>query len=180
MATDAKALFLDRDGTLIVDVGYPRDPAEVTLLDGAALALRGAKALGYQLIVISNQSGIGRGLIRPEEAARVQERVAEVLAEQGVVLDAAYFCPHAPDAACSCRKPSPEMLLSAARERSLDLSRSVMVGDKASDVEAGRAAGCKTVLYGTDTRVAADLVTTSWPAILSHLSALATCGREDA
>lgn len=170
MASDARALFLDRDGTLIVDVGYPRDPAQVTLLEGAAEALRGAKALGYQLIVISNQSGIGRGLIRPNEAARVQERVAEVLAEHGVVLDAAYFCPHAPDDACSCRKPSPEMLVSAARERSLDLSRSVMVGDKASDVEAGRAAGCKTVLYGTDARIAADLVTTSWSAILSQLA----------
>ncbi|HEX7602642.1 MAG TPA: HAD family hydrolase [Polyangiaceae bacterium] len=170
MASDARALFLDRDGTLIVDVGYPRDPAQVTLIAGVADALRGAKALGYELIIISNQSGVGRGLILPKEAARVQQRVAEMLVARGVVLDAAYFCPHAPDDACACRKPSPEMLLSAARERTLDLSRSVMVGDKASDVEAGRAAGCKTVLYGTDARITADLVTTSWSAILSQLA----------
>lgn len=175
MATEEKALFLDRDGTLIVDIGYPRDPAQVKLIDGAAAALRGAKALGYQLVVISNQSGLGRGLIRPEEATAVQARVVEVLAAEGVVLDAAYFCPHTPDAGCTCRKPSPALLQRAARERALDLSRSVMVGDKASDVEAGRAAGCGTVFFGTEAGLGADLTTTSWPAILSHLS-----GREDA
>lgn len=167
MATEAKALFLDRDGTIIVDVGYPRDPAQVMLLDGAAEALRGAKALGYQLIVISNQSGLGRGRILPEEAVRVQQRVEEVLAQQGVFLDGAYFCPHAPDDACTCRKPSPELLQRAARERGLDLARSVMVGDKASDVEAGRAAGCTAILYGAAPG-------SSWSAILTLLS-----GRED-
>ena len=164
-----RALFLDRDGTIIVDVGYPSDPAQVILLEGVADALRGAKELGYELIVVSNQSGIGRGLLRAEDVDRVQQHVADLLAEQGAALDAFYYCPHAPDAGCSCRKPSPEMLQSAARDRALDLSRSIMVGDKESDVQAGRAAGCRTVFYGSVAVAHADLVTASWPAILAYL-----------
>lgn len=135
------ALFIDRDGTLIADVGYPRDPALVEPLPGAFEALR---ALGarFALVIVSNQSGIGRGRITEAEAHAVHARVVEVFARAGVTFAGAYYCPHGPDAGCACRKPAPGLLLDAARELGLDLAGSVMVGDKASDVAAGRAAGC--------------------------------------
>lgn len=143
------ALFLDRDGTLIVDTGYPRDPALVELLPGVAPVLRAAVAKGWALVIVSNQSGVARGLVTREEAARVQARVEELFAAEGVVFDEAFFCFHGPDERCACRKPAPGMLLEAARDLALDLRASVMIGDKASDVEAGRAAGARTVAFGT-------------------------------
>lgn len=136
-----RALFLDRDGTLIVDVGYPRDPAQVELLPGAAAALR-ALPPDVTLVIVSNQSGLARGLITPAEAAAVAARVAERFAAEGVHFAAAYVCPHGPDDGCPCRKPAPGLLLQAARELDLDLARSIMIGDKPSDVAAGQAAGC--------------------------------------
>jgi histidinol-phosphate phosphatase family protein len=135
------ALFLDRDGTLIVDVGYPRDPALVEPLPGAIDALRELQH-SYALVIISNQSGIGRGLITEAEAAAVHARTVELFAAGGVTFAGAYYCPHSPDAACRCRKPAPGLLFDAARELDLDLARSIMIGDKPSDLEAGRAAGC--------------------------------------
>ncbi len=136
-----RALFVDRDGTLIVDVGYPRDPAQVEPLPGAAGALR-ALAAHFALVIVSNQSGIGRGLITPAEAHAVHARVVERFGQAGVTFAGAYYCPHDPGAGCACRKPAPGLLLDAARELGLDLAASVMVGDKPSDVAAGRAAGC--------------------------------------
>ncbi len=135
------ALFLDRDGTLIVDTGYPRDPALVEVLPGAIEALR---ELGrtYALVIISNQSGVARGLVTETEARLVHERVVERFAAGGVTFTAAYYCKHLPDAGCPCRKPAPGLIREAAREHGLDLAASIMIGDKASDVEAGMAAGC--------------------------------------
>jgi D-glycero-D-manno-heptose 1,7-bisphosphate phosphatase len=135
-----RALFLDRDGTLITDVGYPRDPALVEPLPGAIDALRELQH-SWKLVIISNQSGIGRGLITGAEAAAVHARVVEVFAAGGVTFAGAYYCPHAPDAGCRCRKPAPGLLLDAAAELDLDLTTSAMIGDKPSDLEAGRAAG---------------------------------------
>lgn len=136
------ALFLDRDGTLIVDVGYPKDPERVELLPGAAAALREARAAGYALVIVSNQSGVARGLVSTDEAARVQARVEERFGAEGVRFDGAYFCFHGPDDGCACRKPAPGLLLRAGEDLGLELSASVMVGDKPSDVQAGRSAGC--------------------------------------
>lgn len=145
-----RALFLDRDGTLIVDVGYPKDPALVQPLPGAIDALCELQR-DFALVIISNQSGIGRGLIGAEEAAAVHDRVVAVFARGGVHFAGAYYCPHAPDAGCRCRKPAPGLLLDAARELDLDLASSVMLGDKPSDLEAGRAAGCAHVhRFGPD------------------------------
>ena len=150
-----RALFLDRDGTLIVDVGYPRDPAGVELLPGAAEALRALQD-EWALVVISNQSGIGRGMISEAEAAAVHDRFVAAFAAAGVRFAGFYYCPHAPDAGCACRKPAPGLLLDAARELGLDLARSVMLGDKPSDLEAGRAAGCAHVVrFGPDVDAAA-------------------------
>lgn len=136
------ALFLDRDGTLIVDTGYPRDPDAVVLLDGAAAALRALPA-EVALVIVSNQSGLARGLITPAEAAAVAARVEERFAAEGVRFAGVYTCPHGPDDSCRCRKPEPGMLLDAAAELGLDLARSIIVGDKPSDLEAGARAGCR-------------------------------------
>lgn len=152
------AAFLDRDGTLIHDTDYPRDPALVELLPGAAAALRQFRDAGCALVVVSNQSGIGRGLITPAEAAAVHCRFVELLAENGVALDGAYYCPHAPGDGCDCRKPAPGLILRAAAELSLDLARSVMIGDKASDVEAGRRARCQAIRFAGDWMAASNSV----------------------
>ena len=144
------AVFLDRDGTLIEDVGYPRDPETVRLVDGAPEALAALRRAGFALVVVSNQSGIGRGFVTREEAKAVHERFLRELRARGVELDDVRYCPHTPEDACTCRKPATGLLLDAARELGLDLARSFMVGDKPDDVEAGRAAGCRTVLLGAD------------------------------
>jgi D-glycero-D-manno-heptose 1,7-bisphosphate phosphatase len=140
-----RALFLDRDGTLIVDVGYPRDPEQVELLPGVAAALRVLPA-DVALVIVSNQSGLARGRITPAEADAVAARVAERFAAEGVRFAGAYVCPHGPDEGCACRKPAPGLLVRAAHELGIDLARSIMIGDKDSDVLAGRAAGCATSL----------------------------------
>lgn len=142
----ARAVFVDRDGTVIWDAGYPRDPGEVAMIPGAAAALAELAENGFKVVVVSNQSGIGRGLVTLEEAGAVHDRFVAVLADLGVEIDGAYYCPHAPDEDCACRKPSPELLLRAAEDLDLDVTRSFMVGDKPSDVETGRRAGCATVL----------------------------------
>ncbi len=144
-----RALLLDRDGTLIVDVGYPRDPAFVEPLPGAIEALRELQS-SFALVIISNQSGIGRGKITEAEARAVHDRVIAVFAAGGVTFAGAYYCPHAPDADCACRKPRTQLVLDAARELGLDLASSIMIGDKASDVACGLAAGCRAVRFGPD------------------------------
>jgi D-glycero-D-manno-heptose 1,7-bisphosphate phosphatase len=142
-----RALFMDRDGTVMVDVGYPRRPDDVELLPDAPSTLARLHDLGFKLVVVSNQSGVGRGLVTEEEAEAVHERFVDALRANGVELDGAYYCPHAPDEECSCRKPSPELLQRAARELGLDLPASFMVGDRDSDLEAGRRAGCRTIPF---------------------------------
>jgi histidinol-phosphate phosphatase family protein len=155
------ALFLDRDGTLIVDVGYPRDPEQVEPLPGVLDALR-ALQTRYALVIISNQSGLARGTITPAEAAAVHARVVAVFASAGITFAGAYYCPHGPDDACRCRKPAPAMLLDAARDLDLDLAASVMIGDKRADIEAGEAAGCGRTIHFADAHA-------SWPAIAALL-----------
>ena len=132
----------------MVDTGYPADPDEVALLPGAADALRDLRDRGYALVIVSNQSGIGRGIITPVQACAVHERLLSTLLTLGVRLDGAYYCPHGPGEACNCRKPLPGLLVQAATELALDLPRSFMVGDREADVEAGRSAGCTTILLG--------------------------------
>jgi histidinol-phosphate phosphatase family protein len=143
-----RALFLDRDGTLIVDVGYPREPERVELIPGVAEVMAGLQK-SWALVVISNQSGVGRGRITEAEAKAVHERFVQLFADAGVTFAGSYYCPHAPDAACRCRKPLPGMLQDAAAELDLDMPASVMIGDKESDAEAGRAAGCGRVIVLT-------------------------------
>jgi len=163
-----RALLLDRDGTLIVDVGYPRDPAQVEPLPGAIDALRALQSR-FALVIVSNQSGLARGLISAAEAAAVHARVVERFGQAGVTFAGAYYCPHAPDAGCRCRKPAPGLLLDAARDLGLDLAASTMLGDKPSDLAAGRAAGCRTLAFGPAT--GAPHHCPDWPAVTAALRA---------
>ena len=174
MTAARRALFVDRDGTLIADARYPRDPALVELLPGAADALRELSA-SFALVIISNQSGIGRGLISEAEARDVHDRVIDVFARAGVAFAGAYYCPHVPSAGCPCRKPAPGLLVDAARELGLDLASSIMLGDKPSDLAAGRAAGCRhTIRFGPDADGAdGDQRCDDWPAIARFLRSLA-------
>lgn len=170
------ALFLDRDGTLIVDVGYPRDPGAVELIDGAADALR-ALQRDYALVIISNQSGIGRGLIREAEARAVHERVIERFQAAGVTFAGTYYCPHTPDDHCRCRKPAAGLIEDAARELALDVGRSIMIGDKPSDLEAGRAGGCRYVVrLGPDDGSPASAHCEDWAQIRAFVASTAEPG----
>lgn len=127
------------------DRGYMRDPDDVNLMPGAAEALREISGEGWALIVISNQSGVGRGLIRPSEMDAVQLRFLELMREAGVPITASYLCAHHPNENCECRKPGVLHLRQAAREHGIDLTKSWMVGDRESDILCGKNAGCRTI-----------------------------------
>ena len=148
-----KAVLLDRDDTLIEDPGYINHPSQVRLLDGVAEALVELRTMGYKLVVVSNQSGVARGIVTEDVLDEIHERLKSLLAEKGAYLDAIYYCPYHPEGIIpkyrkesDLRKPNPGMLLQAAREMDLDLSQSWAIGNSDSDIEAGRRAGCKTIM----------------------------------
>lgn len=145
-----RAVFFDRDGTLNYDPGYLGDPDKLVLYPGTSEGLKLLKELGFMIIVITNQSGIARGYFTARDVEAVHRRLNEILQHDGVSVDAFYYCPYHPDfntpEECKCRKPSPDMLLRAAGDFGIDLRESYFVGDTASDVRCGRAAGVKTVL----------------------------------
>ena len=146
-----RAVFLDRDGTLIEDADYLADPEGIVLIEGAVDALRRLRAEGWLVVIVTNQSGIARGLISPEQYRRVAAALEVRLRDAGCPVDATCVCPHHPDISgpCSCRKPQAGLLVTASRSLSIDLSRSFMVGDKVSDVRAGLAAGAASILVRT-------------------------------
>jgi D-glycero-D-manno-heptose 1,7-bisphosphate phosphatase len=172
-ASNRPALFIDRDGTLIANMHYPSDPALVEPLPGAIDALRELQQR-FALVIISNQSGIGRGLITEAAARAVHDRTLDVFARGGVAFAGVYYCPHAPEASCACRKPAPGLVLDAARELGLDVTRSIMIGDNPSDIAAGLAAGCRhTIRLGPDADGAdGSQRCDDWPAVLRALSSL--------
>lgn len=136
-------LFLDRDGTLMDDVGYPRDPSDVFLIPGAAEAIRMLVELRYVPAVVSNQSGIGRGIISTAQAEAVHERFVALFEQASDIRLPCFYCPHAPEEYCDCRKPRPGLLMMAALRLGLPIDEhSIMIGDKPSDVDAGVGAGC--------------------------------------
>jgi histidinol-phosphate phosphatase family protein len=147
------AVFIDKDGTLIDDVPYNVDPDLIRLSRGAGEGAAQLAESGYAIVVVSNQSGIARGLFDESELFAVERRLRELLAEWYVPLAGFFYCPHHPEGevsrycqVCECRKPAPGLLQQAADELGLDLARSWMVGDILDDVEAGHRAGCRTVL----------------------------------
>ena len=148
-----KAIFLDCDGTLIEDPGYINSPDQVKLLEGVTEGLVELRAMGYKLIVASNQSGVARGIITEQVLGEIHKRLRQLLSEKGAHLDEIYYCPHHPEGVVrkyrkesDWRKPNPGMLLAAADELKIDLSQSWCIGNSNRDIEAGLRAGCKTIL----------------------------------
>lgn len=180
-ANGRRAVFFDRDNTLLHDPGYLKDPAHVRLIDGAAEVTARLRRAGYAVVVVTNQSGVARGLMAESDVAAVNARMQDLLIAGGGGLDGVYFCPYldGPDAVreefrrdSELRKPRPGMLEVAARELGLDLSRSWMVGDSSRDIEAGRAAGCSTVFVGPGGQAArADAVAPNLTAAAQHILA---------
>jgi len=148
------AVFADRDGTLVVEKGYLADPSDIELLPGVAAALRDLRAHGHPVVVVSNQSGVGRGLFPLGRVYEAMARLRRLLRAEAVELDAVYFCPHRPDGGCACRKPGTALLEQAAGNLRIGLTASVMVGDKRLDAATGQAVGGSGVLvrtgYGRD------------------------------
>jgi D-glycero-D-manno-heptose 1,7-bisphosphate phosphatase len=148
-----KAIFLDRDETLIKDPGYISSPDQVELLDGVPEALIKLRELGYKLIVVSNQSGVARGIVTEKVLEKIHDRLKQLLAEKDAHLDRIYYCPYHPDGVVpkyrkesNNRKPNPGMLLTAAKDMDIDLEQSWCIGNSLRDVEAGKRTGCKTIL----------------------------------
>ncbi len=136
------AIFLDRDGVIIENrADYVRTWADVAYLPGALEALRRVSALDYRIVIVTNQAGIGHGLIEPAEAERINQRIVADVRAAGGRIDGVYVCPHTPADNCPCRKPAPGLLLAAGRDLGLDMGRSLLIGDALSDLEAGRRAG---------------------------------------
>jgi len=143
----SKAVFFDRDGTLMEEVHYCGDPAKVKLYPGVPESLAKLKQAGFRLFIVTNQSGIGRGLITEAQYHAVQEELLRQIGDG--LIDASYFCPDAPEVPSVRRKPEPGMVLEAAVDFDLDLSASWFIGDKSADVECGRRAGARTILVLT-------------------------------
>ena len=166
------AAFLDRDGTIIRDTEYLRDPEQVELLPGAAHAIRRLKEAGLPVIVITNQSGIARGLLTEQDYERVRMRVDKVLAEEGAHIDATYHCPHHPDMTgpCDCRKPGVKLYRDAAAAHDLDPSRSWYVGDRLRDVAPGDHFGGRSVMLIVESTPDADRAAANERATAGSLS----------
>ncbi|MDD9873366.1 MAG: HAD family hydrolase [Deltaproteobacteria bacterium] len=136
-------IFLDRDGTLVRDTGYPHRPEECELLPGVAEGLRQLAAAGWRFAIVTNQSGIGRGYFGESAYRAFQRRLLAELAAQGVEIAGSFFCPHRPDAGCACRKPAPGLLYRARAQLGATLGRSWLIGDRPADAEAALRAGCR-------------------------------------
>jgi len=149
MAVERRYVVLDRDGTIIVEKDYLADPDAVELIRGAGAALRRLADLGLGLVVVTNQSGVGRGLFDLGRLGEIHARFEALLAAESVLLSGIYFCPHRPEQGCGCRKPRPGLLERAARELGFEARRAFVVGDMASDVGLGRAVGATTLLVRT-------------------------------
>lgn len=148
-----KAIFLDRDNTIIEDPGYINNPDQVKLLEGVTEPLSELKAMGYKLVVVSNQSAVARGIVTEEMLGQIHKRLEQLLAEKGVSLDRIYYCPYYIDGVIpkyrkdsDWRKPNPGMLLAASKDMDINLPESWMVGDSPRDIEAGARAGCRTIM----------------------------------
>lgn len=165
MTTPRPAVFLDRDGTVMIDTGFVSRPEDVTLIDGAARAIARLNAAGVPVVIVTNQSGIGRGYYTEADFAAVERRLEELLAKHGARVLATYHCPHAPEAGCACRKPGVKLFREAAASHALDLAGSWYIGDRLRDVEPAAALGGTGILVprletpGGDVATASDRFT---------------------
>lgn len=145
-AARPRTVILDRDGTIVIDRGYMSEPAQLEFLPNAAEGLALMHRAGHPLVIITNQSGIGRGLFSPAQLAAVGARFTAMVEAAGARLAGVYFCPHRPDERCACRKPNTQLALDAAAALGFDPARAVVIGDKGSDIELGRRLGATTIL----------------------------------
>ena len=165
-------VVLDRDGTIIEEVSYLSDPKQIALIPGAGKALRDLSDMGFGLVVITNQSGVGRGYFDQAQLTRIHDRLFEMLRAEEITLDGLYVCPHTPRDQCLCRKPHIGLIQKASEDLGFDLSGSIVIGDKASDIEMGCRVGALTMLvrtgYGaqvaSEQKVAADYIVDDLPA----------------
>lgn len=141
-----KAVFVDRDGTINIDVHYLSNLEQFEMYPGVGAGIRSLKDAGYMILVITNQSGVGRGYFSEEQLGMIHDRMRSEFLQHGVVLDGIYYCPHHPDANCNCRKPKTLMFEQAIRDLQIDVTSSFMLGDKILDIEAGKKAGVRTIL----------------------------------
>jgi len=160
--TKSPAVFVDRDGTIMHDADYCSRSDQVRVFDGAAAALRRLKNAGYKIIVITNQSGLGRGFFTEQDYRAVEAEVRRQLGNG--LIDATYFCPDVPGQPSQCRKPAPGMVLQAAREQDVDLSRSFLIGDKEIDAECAHNAGVRAIRVRTGFDKATDGSRAEWVA----------------
>lgn len=177
-----RAAFLDRDGTINVEKEYLYQVKDFEFIPGVPEAILKLNQAGYMVIVVTNQSGVARGYYTEDDVLNLHRHIAGELKQVGAHIDAWFFCPHHPDGRgsyalpCKCRKPSPGMLLEASRRHDIDLENSVMIGDKLADIDAGKAAGCHTVLvrtgYGADEEQYVDLQTSVCDDLLSAVKLL--------
>ncbi|AFK61964.1 hydrolase, HAD-superfamily, subfamily IIIA [Advenella kashmirensis WT001] len=158
------AIFLDKDGTVLQDVPYNVDPANMIFAPGAAAGLARLALLGVPLYVITNQPGIALGRFCLDDLADMQQHLSQMFTQVGATLDGLYFCPHHPEGTvpqyaceCECRKPAPGLLLHAAKQHGIDLARSWLIGDILNDIEAGNRAGCQTILIDNGNETEWDL-----------------------
>lgn len=165
----SRAVFVDRDGTIIHDADYCSDPKQIQIFDGAVEALRRLKSAGFKIIVITNQSGIGRGFFSEKEYRAVEAEVSRQM-DNGLI-DATYFCPDAPGKPSKCRKPAPGMVLEAAKDHDVDLSRSFLIGDKEIDAECAHNAGVRAIRVRTGFDKATEASCADW--VAEDLSAAA-------
>jgi D-glycero-D-manno-heptose 1,7-bisphosphate phosphatase len=146
------ALFIDRDG--VINCRRPGDYvlnwSQFIFMPGIREAMRQLSSLGLPMIVISNQAGVGKGLLKPEVLEGITAQMRQILLTDGTPLAAAYYCPHTREENCDCRKPKPGLLYKAADDFNVDISRSIFIGDSDTDVQAARAVGCQPVLFGSD------------------------------
>jgi len=143
------AVFLDRDGTIIHDKNYLSDPSKVVLYKGTPEAIRKLQKAGFKIVVVTNQSGIGRGYFTESDYKKVNAKMISLLKTAGVKLDAVYYCPHITADECSCRKPDTKMALDAEKKLNLDLKKSYVIGDNTRDIEFGNRVGAKGILVLT-------------------------------
>ena len=173
-----RAVFVDRDGVLIRDVDHLTRASQIEILPGAPESLRRLRDAGWLVVVVTNQSVVARGLVTEEQLREIHRALEAQLRARDAAVDAIYYCPHHPKGAvaiyrtvCDCRKPEPGMLLRAAADLAIDLRESVMVGDADSDIEAGRRAGCRTVLLRASGGAAGSAADSAADHVAADLSA---------
>ena len=142
-------VLLDRDGTVVVEKHYLHDPDELEFSPGAVEGLKKMMGMGLGLVIVTNQAGVGRGYFGEDAVHAVNDRLLKMLAAEGIAVSGVYYCPHAPDDGCDCRKPNPGMAEQAARDLGFDPAQAFMIGDKPADIGTGEAVGATTILVRT-------------------------------